>query len=330
MAATVGLLGACGGDSASIDAVDTTNPTTTAATPTTTEPPDPPDDTVSDETVSDETEPVDTTPVETTIADPDLPDWASGELAIVETDTGPREMPVELVPFCEASRSFCLAAKGLDFIDDGQLGTAQQLFAALGALVPVTIETAPSDEFAREPTAARDQLAVLIPAFEEIGYDDRRLEELSDPEALVDAWTGFAATRDSLNEFLLQACGADEGILIGEAREVTSIAASAAGEAIEPDDPAEEAVAGVPITNASGTIAVSVPTDWDEVDDGSQEGRDALAASSDLPGFGELATPGVLVVRGEGGFRDGGYTGRALEAQATLEAAGCVMLENRD
>ena len=80
----------------------------------------------------------------------------------VNADTGPVELPVELVPFCESSRSFYIAARGLDFLANEQVGSVRQLFAALTALAPLTIETAPSEEFATEPSAARDQLGVIV------------------------------------------------------------------------------------------------------------------------------------------------------------------------
>jgi hypothetical protein len=310
LAAATALLG-CGGastDSDDAEVVETSTPETTAVVATT----DPPS----------------TDPPTTTAPGPELPDWASGELVTVGSDTGPIEMPVELVPFCESSRSFYLAAKGLDYLEPSQVGAARELFAALVAVVPMTIETAPSDEFAVEPIAARDQLAVLVPAFEEIGYDDSRVQELTDPQGVLETFAAFGATRNSLQEFLVQACGADDDVLVEQALGVASAAATAAGEAVEPDAPVE-AVDGVAITNANSTIEVSVPGDWSEVEDGLQGGRQTLVASSDIEGFFDLATPGVLVLRGEGGLRDGGFVGRVLETQPLLEAEGCVLTEER-
>jgi hypothetical protein len=307
----VGLLG-CGGASNDADVVDTSTPDTTA------------------DTSADTTSSVATTDPPSTTSPPEqeLPDWASGEMVIVESDTGPLELPVELVPFCESSRSFYLAARGLDFVEDGQVGTLQELFAALAAVVPVAIDTAPSEEFTVEPTAARDQLAVIVSAFEQIGYDESRVAELDDPQALLDAFTAFDATRSSLQEFLVEVCGADDDVLVEQALGVASAAAAAAGETTEPDAPVE-AVDGVAITNANSTIALSVPPDWTETEDGLENGRQTLAASSDIEGFFALSAPGVLVLRGEGGFRDGGFVGRVLETQSLLEDAGCVLVDER-
>jgi hypothetical protein len=308
-----GLVG-CGASSAS----DADDVATTAV----------PDTTAPDTTSVASTEPLATDPPTTDAIEPNLPDWASGEMVIVESDTGPRELPVELVPFCESSRSFYLAAKGLDYVEIGQTGTAQQLFAALVALVPSTIESAPSDDLAAQPMAARDQLVVLVPALEQIGYDDGRIEELPDPRAVLDNLAAFAETRDSLEDFLVEVCGADEDVLADQASGATSAAAAAAGETTEPDAPVE-AVDGVAITNASSTIELSVPPDWTEIVDGLENGRQTLSASADLEGFFDLAAPGVVVLRGEGGFRDGGFVGRVLETQSLLEDAGCVLVDER-
>jgi len=306
---TVGLLGACGGDSAPTDgAGDDVVETTSANTSTTSSTTDPPS----------------TVPPTTDPRDPTLPAWASGEMVTVGSDTGPIEIPVELAPFCESSRSFFLAAKGLAYVGDGQVGTAKQLFAALAALSPLTIETAPSEEFATEPTAASDHLAVLIPALEQIGYDGARIQELPDGQSVLDTLADFTETRDSLQEFLVQACGADEEALDQQARGAAAAAAAAAGETVEPDEPLE-AAAGVPITNAGSTITLSVPAEWAETEESSENGIETFVASSDIDTFYGLATPGVLVLRGEGGFRDGGFVGRLLEYQADLEGIGCVL-----
>ena len=163
-----------------------------------------------------------------------LPEWVSGETVTVETDTGPLDLPVELAPFCESSRSFYIAAKGLDFVSDGQAATAQQLLAALAVLAPLTIETAPSEEFATEPTAALNQLAVIIPAFEEIEYDASRISSLSDPQSTFDALQGFSETRESLRMFLTEACGADGDVLDEQSQDAVAVAVEAAGEVIEP------------------------------------------------------------------------------------------------
>ncbi len=327
LAVTIGLLAACGGESTSSDEAgddeaETTTiaPTTTAATtvPPSTEPPP--------------TDPPPTDPPPTSSAEPGLPEWASGQLVTVETDTGPLDLPVELVPFCESSRSFYIAAKGLDFVAEGQSETARQLFAALAALAPVTIETAPSADFAVEPTAARDQLAVLIPAFEQVGYGQTSLQELADPQAVLDTLGEFGETRDSLQAFLVQACGADDAVLVEQARGATAAAAAAAGETLEPEEPAEpvEAAAGVPITNPDSNIAVSVPAEWAETGDYLENERHHLVASADIDAFADLTVPGVLVLRGRGGLRDGGFTGQVLTYQADLEEAGCVVTDERD
>ncbi len=329
LAVTFGLLTACGGsggEPVAIDAVDeeavveTTSPATTPPTeppatePAATEPPatDPPS-----------TEPLSTEPAS------DLPEWASGERATVQTDTGPLELPVEIVPFCESSRSFHTAANAVDLVQDGQVGTLQQLFVALAAIVPLVIDSAPSDEFAVEPMAAQDQLSVIIPAFEQIGYDNTRVAELSDPAALFDAIEGFTETVGSLRMFLVEVCGADGDVLDEQSQGAVDAAASAAGETTAPEAPAE-AVPGTPITNEASNITLSVPADWTETEESLEDGRQQLVASSDIDTFYGLATPGVLMLRGEGGFRDGGFTGRVLEFQAELEGIGCAVLAETD
>lgn len=312
LAVTIGLLGACGGDSdtsseSTDDAATTTEATTTVAT----------------------TEPPATDPPTTTAAGPDLPDWASGELVTVGSDTGPLEMPVELAPFCESSRSFFIAAKALDYLEEGQEATAQQLFAALAALSPATIETAPSEEFAVEPLAAQEQLAVLIPAFEQVGYGPSGLQDLPDPDAVLDTVAEFGETRESLQTFLVEACGADEAVLLEQAQGAATAAAGATGETIEPEAPVE-AAAGDPITNSADNITVSVPPEWTETGEFVDNGRLHLVASSDLAGFEDRTAPGVFVLRGEGGFRDGGFVGRVLDYESDLVDQGCVAVEERD
>jgi hypothetical protein len=275
------------------------------------------------------TEPPATEPPATDPPVSELPEWASGATVTVDTDTGPLELPVEVVPFCESSRSFYIAANGLDFVREEQVGTVQQLFAALATLLPLTIETAPSEELTAEPTAAQNQLAVIIPAFDQIGYDGTRTAELSDPESVFDAVQGFAETRTGLRSFLVQACGADEDVLDEQSREAVEMAAAAVGESVQPEEPVEP-VAGSPLTNAGETITVAVPTDWTAIDESVSDGRDQLVAASDIDAFSELAAPGVLVLRGEGGFRDGGFVGRVLEFQADLEAIGCALVDEGD
>lgn len=162
-----------------------------------------------------------------------LPDWASGAMVTVQSDTGPLELPVELAPFCESSRSFYIPANGLGLVRDEQVGTLRQLFASLAALVPATIETAPSEEFAVEPTAASDQLTVIIAAFEEIGYDTSRIAELSDPESMLGAIQEFTDIRSSLRSFLVQACGADDELLDEQSADAVAEAAEAAGEVVD-------------------------------------------------------------------------------------------------
>lgn len=342
--AAILLVGGCGGSGAasSVDAADTetaaeptrptvepVEPTAEPAEPTPTSEPEPAEPTPEPEPAEPTPEPATPTPE---AADPDLPEWASGETVTVGSDTGPLELPVELAPFCESSRSFFIAARGLDFVDPTQFGAAQQLFSALAVLAPIAIETAPSPEFAVEPTAARDQLGVLIPALEEIGYDASRLAELPDADTVVDALTGFAETRGSLQSFLIQACGADAAVLDEQARGAAATAAEATGETIEPAEPAPpvEAVAGTPIENDSSTIALSVPVAWTEIEESRLDGQPQIAVSSDLDGFYGLATPGVLVLRGEGGLRDGGFIGRVLSYQAELEAIDCELTDELD
>lgn len=196
-------------------------------------------------------------------------------------------------------------------------------------LVPLTIETAPSEEFASEPKAAQGQLAVLIPAFEEIGYDGARIAELSSPELVIGALQEFTGSLESLRSFLFEACGADGDVLDEQSQDAAAIAAEAAGETIEPVAPVD-AVAGSPITNAASTIMLSVPADWTETEEPVESGRDQIVVSSDIDTFDGLVTPGVLVLRGEGGFRDGGYFGRLLEFEADLEEVGCVLVDDRD
>ncbi len=261
--------------------------------------------------------------------DADLPEWASGETITVDTDTGPLELPVELAPFCESSRSFYVAARGLNYVEPDQSGTAQQLFAALAALSPSTIETAPSADFAAQPIAARDYLAILIPAFEQVGYDTSQVAGLPDAQAVFDALEGFGETRESLQAFLVQTCGADVGVLYDQASGAADAAAAAAGETIEPAEPVEP-VAGSVIENDDSTITLSVPLDWTETVEYTADGHPQLAASSDLDGFLALTTPGVLVLRGKGGLRDGGFTGQVLTFQADLEAIGCELTEQLD
>ncbi len=320
---TISLLAACGGgsDSNADDAVATSAVATTPPT-------DPP-----------VTEPVATDPpaTNTPVSDPpvtdppesSLPDWASGEMVTVESDTGPLELPVEFAPFCEVSRSFYVAANALEDVGGEQVGTARQLFGALGALAPLTIEAAPSDELAEKPTAARDHLTVIIPALEQIGYDATRIGELADAQAFSDAIEGLGGIRDDVRKFLIEACGADGDVLDSQSQNAIAVAAEAAGESSEPDGPVD-AVAGTEVTNEAFTISVSVPTDWTEVEESVESGRDQMVASSDIDTFYGLATPGVLVLRGEGGLRDGGFVGRLLDYQSDLEEIQCVVVEEAD
>ncbi len=329
LALAIGLLAACGG-SADPVATDATDPDDVVeTTPTDTTPPTEPPVTEPAVTEPPPTEPPVTEPPATDPPQPDLPEWASGAMVTVQTDTGPLEMPVELAPFCESSRSFYVAAKGLDFVTDEQVGTAQQLFAALAVLAPLAIDTSPSEEFAIQPTAARDDLAVLIPAFEEIEYDGSRIGELSDPESVIASVQGFTETRNSLQAFLIQACGADGETLDEQSRNAVAVAAEAIGETIEPDEPVE-AVAGSPVTNEDVTIGLSVPAGWTETDEPVRSGRSQFVVSPDIAAFSELVAPGVLVLRGEGGFRDGGFVGRVLEFESDLLEVGCVAVDKDD
>ncbi|MFN3257667.1 MAG: hypothetical protein ACE37B_18445 [Ilumatobacter sp.] len=330
---SVVTLAACGGgDDASLttdDAVATTQPADPPATdPPVTEPPatDPP---VTDPPV---TEPPATDPPVTEPPGPALPDWASGELVTVQSDTGPLELPVELAAFCEPSRSFYIAARGLDFLDVQQSRSAEQLFLALGALAPLAIDAAPSDEFATQPIAARDALAVIVPGFQEIGWDRQRTAELSDLQAFGEAIEQLTETVASLRSFLLDACGADTEVLDTQARGAAEAAAIAADEVLEvpPTTVAAEAVPGTAIANDASTITLSVPADWVQTEESLESGRDQLVASSNIDTFYGLATPGVLVLRGEGGFRDGGFVGRVLEFEADLLEIGCQLLDQVD
>ncbi len=272
------------------------------------------------------TDPPVTEPPATDPPESELPEWASGETITIETDTGPLDLPVELVPFCESSRSFYIAGNGLDFVGEEQVGTVQQLLAALATLAPLTVETAPSEEFVAEPTAAQNQLAVIVPALDEIGYDGTRTAELSDPDSLFEALQGFAETLSGLRSFLVQACGADGDVLDDQSRETVQIAAEAVGEAAQPEEPVEP-VPGSPVTNVGETITMAVPADWTETDEFVNNGRDTLAVAPDLAAFSDVTAPGVLVLRGEGGFRDGGFVGRVLDFQSDLEEMGCVFLD---
>lgn len=322
------LTGGCGGDAASdtdadgsaTSAVDSAAPAPTE--PATTEPvvTGPP------ATQPPATEPPATEPPTTSGQGDGLPDWASGEIVTVGSDNGPLEMPVELARFCEASRSFYLAAQGLALIGADQAGTARQLFGGLAALSPRTIDTAPSEDFATEPMAARDQLAILVPAFDQIDYDSSRLQELADPQAVLDALADFGETRDALRMFLVEACGADEATLDEQARNITAAAAEAAGEASGPAEPVA-AVAGSPIVNEDGTIDVSVPDEWTEVEASATDGTRQLLASSDIDALFSLSTPGAIMVRGVGGLRDGGFVGQILTTQGDLEEAGCELVD---
>ena len=347
LAVTIGLLSACGGssgESATTDSPEATAADTTPVTePTNTEPTDTepantePTDTDPGPSDPPSTEPADTDPpvTEPPATDPaaaDLPEWASGQMATVESDTGPLELPVEVIPFCESSRSFHTAAKGLDYLDPEQVLSVQQLFAAMVAVVPVTIETAPSAELAAQPTAAQEQLATIVPALEQIGYDLDRLPEVDDPDGVTDALGSFAVTRASLEAFLVQACGADPDVLAEQAQGAADLAAETMGE-VSPDAPSEpeepvEAVPGTEVSNRTSSIVLSVPTDWTEtkefVDD-----YDRLVAAPDIAAFDELTGPGVRVLRGEGGFRDGGFVGRLLDLEFNLGKAGCTMLDER-
>lgn len=341
LAFSIGLLSACGGSSSDPVATETANsdaPVETAVSdstaptePPVTEPPatDPPvtEPAVTEPPVTEPpvTEPPVTDPPEADPSEGQLPEWASGEMVTVQTDTGARELPVELAPFCESSRSFYTAANGLDFLADGQVATLQQLFAAMAAIVPVTIETAPSEEFTVEPRAALEQLAVLVPAFEAVEFDGSRLAESPDADAVLTALQGFQETRLSLREFLVQACGADEAVLDEQAREAVAIAAESVGETIAPSEPVE-AVPGTPINNDGSTILLETPVDWTQIE---ELGGDypQLVAAPDTAAFFALEGPGVLVLRGEGGFRDGGFVGRVLTFQSDLEEAGCTQVD---
>lgn len=329
LAAMIGLLGACGGGSGSSDDAESGS-SDAATTVAVTDPPSTDPDTNDPETTDPPTtEPPTTDGPATDPEDPGLPEWASGEMVTVGADTGPLELPVELARFCESSRSFYVAAKGLVYVGEEQVGTAQQLFAALDALIPAVIESAPSDDFATEPIAARDQLAVIIPALEQAGYDRAGLQELPDRDLVLDTLEDFGETRDSLQEFLVQACGADVEVLDEQARDAAAAAAEAAGEVVDPVE-SVEAATGVAIANDDSTITLSVPVDWTDTDQSTEDGRELLSASADLESFFDLAAPGVLVLRGEGGFRDGGFVGRVLEFEADLLEAGCVATDESD
>lgn len=224
LAVTIGLVSGCGASDDASTAIDAVGDDDVAQTivSETVPPSDPP--------------PTDQPTIDAPVKDPPasgLPDWASGAMVTVQADTGPLELPVELAPFCESSRSFYIPANGLGSVPDEQVGTLRQLFASLAALVPATIETAPSEEFAVEPTAASDQLTVIIAAFEEIGYDTSRIAELSDPESMLDAIRAFTDTRSSLRTFLVQACGADEEVLDEQSEDAVADAAAAAGEIVD-------------------------------------------------------------------------------------------------
>lgn len=315
LAATIGVLSACGasgGESVATDASrdDAVVETVLSATTPPTEP------AVTEPAVTDPpaTDPPATEPPVTDPPEFEFPEGASGETVTVQSETGPLELTVELARSCETARSFYTTANGLNFVRDEQVGTLQQLFAELAAMF---------DPPTGDSTATPDQLAVMILAFEEIGYDSSRISEVSDPESLFAALEGFQATQSSLRPFLVESCGADEDALDEQAREIVAVAAEAAGEVIEPAEPVE-AVPGTPITNEASTIKLQVPADWTETDEPVGE---YLVAAPDIEAFYAMEAPGVLVLRGKGGFRDGGFVGRVLSFESDLEEEGCVLVD---
>lgn len=321
LTATVALLAGCGGSDAepAASGAPTTESDLTTTTP----------DTEPATTTPAATDPPPTDPPATDPADPELPDWASGEMVTVESDTGELVLPVELAAYCETSRSFYVAASALDHVEPEQPGAARELFGALAAIAPLAIDAAPAADFAAGPTLATEQLAVMIPAFESIDYDGSRIAELDDPQAMVDAVGAFGVTRDELLVFLAATCGADADVLDDQAVEAAIIAADAAGETVVPDEPVE-AIPGTAVANTSGSIELAVPPEWTELEESVENGRDQLVVSADIDQFYNLLAPGVLVLRGEGGLRDGGYVGRVLDFQSDLEEIECVQVSEAD
>lgn len=329
-----GLLAACGGGQTSIaetagDTAEASATTAPTVPPTAVPPTEVPATAVPEATVPEATVPPATVAPIPDPATPELPEWASGELVTVGADTGPLELPVELAAFCESSRSFYVAAHALDFVDVDKVdiddaAAFEQLFGAQSALLPTTIETAPSEEYAAFPIAMSEQLAVIIPAFAQVGYDQSRLGELDDPEVL-EAFTAFVEIQASLDTFLVEECGADRSVLDEQAAGAAELVGGSA-----PTSAPVEAVEGTPIQNQAMTISVSVPTDWIDIQESDESGFDQLIVSSDIEGFFTLSTPGAVVLRGEGGFRDGGYYGRVLEFQALLEDVSCEVVNEGD
>lgn len=132
-----------------------------------------------------------------------------------------------------------------------------------------------------------------------------------------------------MRAFLLDICGADGDVLDDQSQGAVDAATAAAGEIIEPATPVA-AAAGTQITNEASNITLSVPVDWTATEESLEDGRQQLVASSDIDRYYALATPGVLLLRGERGFRDGGFVGRVLEFQADLEEIGGTVVEETD
>ncbi|MFK8022630.1 MAG: hypothetical protein AB8G26_01595 [Ilumatobacter sp.] len=216
----------------------------------------------------------------------------------VETPTGSPQA------FCDASRDYAIAVGSIDFYDGDDNEGAQRSFTAMQTRVQVAIDAAPDDGAAAPAVEARTLLNEIVPTLEQIAFDPDRFGDLDDGGTRIGALIGdFTASTDRLNFFLTDQCGLVTSDLERDARSFAAANSTLplqgeGGPTSTEPAPIEPPPTGdsIDISDDTGTISLTVPSEWNDIDGTPGPTENRLVASSNTQTFlNGFSLPGMFI-----------------------------------
>lgn len=246
-------------------------------------------------TTATDTTPPATAPITTTVTTA-----ASTTTTAVDADT-PEPSPQA---YCDTSRDYWIPYGALSFFAaDDSVGIGHA-FDDLVARIQAPIDAAPNEEARRSAADAQVVLDELRSLLSPVDFDPENIDDVDALTRVEELIVEFQSTREQLGAFLLDGCGFERSDLVGLARDYAS--AQATQPTLDDADPLPEpgappdtsapSVESTPITDASGTIEVSVPSEWADVSGEPGPNEDRLVASTDRTDFlNSFDVPGMFI-----------------------------------
>jgi len=255
-----------------------------------------------DVVTSDSAAPPETAVVEPTTTPPTTaPPTTAPPTTAAPTTTTTEAPGDDLAAFCTAAEEFFLPGRALDFGDINDPAVVRVVFRILDDTSGPAADLAPATELGDAVIEAKRLLDIALPGLEAADFDVNNGDAIPNNEVVGQALIDYGGLLGEIQGLLESECGSDLGAL--DARAIALSEQIAAGEIEAPESSSDAPPSSgefVDIQNDDGSISVTVPAEWSDVDGADEDLLRQITAAPDAAVFTDSFTEeGMFIITAE-------------------------------